>query len=53
MELNKDTNATSIDLGYGLVIMDYAINDAITLLNKIEEKHKNISNEKDSVLDII
>ena len=53
IELNKDTNATSIDLGYGLVIMEYAINDAITLLNKIEEKHKNISNEKDSVLDII
>jgi hypothetical protein len=33
--------------------MDICINSAITFLNHIEEKHKNISNEKDSVLDII
>ena len=34
-------------------IMRHSIETAISFLNKIEEKHKNISNEKDSVLDII
>ena len=34
-------------------LMNYSINDAVLFLNKIEDKHKNISNEKDSVLDII
>jgi len=36
-----------------LKVMQYCIDDAIVFLNLIEEKHKNISNEKDSVLDII
>jgi len=34
-------------------LMNISINNAVLLLNKIEDKHKNISNEKDSVLDII
>ena len=34
-------------------LMNISISNAILLLNKIEDKHKNISNEKDSVLDII
>jgi len=34
-------------------LMNISIDNAILLLNKIEDKHKNISNEKDSVLDII
>ena len=38
---------------YSILLMDSSIEEAITFLNKIEEKHKNISNEKDSVLDII
>lgn len=33
--------------------MMFAIDEAEMLLNRIEDKHKNISNEKDSVLDII
>ena len=37
----------------GIELMNYSIQDAVLLLNYIEEKHKNISNEKDSVLDII
>jgi len=36
-----------------LKVMQYCIDDAIVFLNLIEKKHKNISNEKDSVLDII
>jgi hypothetical protein len=42
-----------LEQNYSNYIMDLSINDAIDFLNKIEEKHKNISNEKDSVLDII
>lgn len=37
----------------GIELMQCCIEDAIIFLNKIEEKHKNISNEKDSVLNII
>ena len=33
--------------------MMFAIDEAEMLLNLIEKQHKNISNEKDSVLDII
>ena len=45
--LSIDTNRLSLD------VMNFSISDAIIFLNKIEEKHKTISNEKDSVLDII
>jgi hypothetical protein len=38
---------------HDIELMNISIDNAILLLNKIEEKHKNISNEKDSVLDII
>jgi len=38
---------------HDIELMNISINNAILLLNKIEEKHKNISNEKDTVLDII
>jgi len=38
---------------HDIELMNISIDNAILLLNKIEEKHKNISNEKDTVLDII
>lgn len=38
---------------HDIELMNISISNAILLLNKIEDKHKNISNEKDSVLDII
>jgi hypothetical protein len=38
---------------HDIELMNISIDNAILLLNKIEDKHKNISNEKDSVLDII
>jgi hypothetical protein len=38
---------------HDIELMNISIDNAILLLYKIEEKHKNISNEKDSVLDII
>jgi hypothetical protein len=38
---------------HDIELMNISINNAILLLNKIEDKHKNISNEKDTVLDII
>jgi hypothetical protein len=38
---------------HDIELMNISIDNAILFLNKIEEKHKNITNEKDSVLDII
>jgi hypothetical protein len=38
---------------HDIELMNISIDNAILLLNKIEKKHKNISNEKDTVLDII
>ena len=38
---------------HDIELMNISIDNAILLLNKMEEKHKNISNEKDTVLDII
>jgi len=38
---------------HDIELMNISIDNAILFLNKIEEKHKNITNEKDSVPDII
>jgi hypothetical protein len=52
LEIYKARLSNNLD-DSSIELMNYSINDAILLLNKIEDKHKNISNEKDSVLDII
>jgi hypothetical protein len=49
--MNEQKSKLKQDLSH--YIMDSAIKDAVLLLYKIEEKHKNILNEKDTVLDII
>ena len=52
LEIYKARLSNNID-DSEIELMNYSIQDAVLLLNYIEEKHKNISNEKDSVLDII
>ena len=53
LEIYKQYDLINASPDKEISLMNDAINAAILLLNKIEEKHKNISNEKDSVLDII
>ena len=52
LEIYKARLSNNID-DNEIELIYISIDNAILLLNKIEEKHKNISNEKDSVLDII
>ena len=52
LEIYKARLSNNID-DSEIELMNYSIQDAVLLLNYIEEKHKKITNEKDSVLDII
>ena len=52
LEIYKARLANNL-VDHEIELMNISINNAVLLLNKIEDKHKNISNEKDSVLDII
>lgn len=48
--LTKNTSASTINHSYRDITMDYCIEDAIKLINKIEEKTKTTDNEKTSKL---
>jgi len=52
LEIFKSRLTTNLE-DINFVLMTYSINDAVIFLKKIEEEIKTISNEKDSVLDII
>jgi 16S rRNA G527 N7-methylase RsmG len=52
LEIYKSNKSFNLEHS-NTTLMELAILDAITLLNKIEQTHKTLSNEKDSVLDII
>jgi len=52
LEIYKSRLSNNL-VDHEIELMNISINNAVQLLNKIEEKIKTISNEKDSVLDII